>query len=48
MAVPLSRISPPGASGSVSRQVVSPHYTVLLLCSEVNAKYSNMAGVNGT
>jgi len=48
MAVPLSHISPPGASGSVSRHIVSSHYTVLLLCSEVNAKYSIVTGITGT
>jgi len=48
MAVPLLHISPPGVSGSVSRHIVSSRYTVLLLCSEVNAKYSNITGIRGT
>jgi hypothetical protein len=47
MAAPLSHISPPSASGSVSRHIVSSHHTVLLLCSEVNAKYGNIMGVTG-
>jgi len=48
MAVPLSHISPPGASGSVSRHIVSSHYTILLLYSEVNAKFSIVTGITDT